>query len=455
MPDPPSTADASPVKRFFIDVLTQDIELLEAIPEFVDNSFDGADRIADGEDLSDYTIEINMTGEYLEILDDCGGIPLDISKEYAFRWGKVEDNDILPDSVVGEYGVGMKRALFRIGKHFVIETKTESDHYIIQVDAEEWRNDENNWVFPIQFIDDIEEYDSKLNQPGTRIYIDDLRSGVGSEFEKTNFESELKEELTSKSHDYLKRDLEIVLNGENLTYSPVEMIQDDLFDPAYNEFTWQGEEGAVDVSIKAGVGGREGEDAGWYVFCNGRLILESDTNDTTGWGVEMSNAMPDFHNQYYRFRGVVHFRSDDSGTLPWNTTKTGINEDTSVYKKARQEMVSTARPVIDFLNRVENQVREMDNESDEKTPLQQRMEDAEKVDSREVESKESSNFDSPVPEDYDGQETEDDTPGTTTIMYEKENPRIEAAKEWFDVTSAKAVGKETFEYFFEIEEIET
>ena len=86
--------------------------------------------------------------------------------------------------------------------------------------------------------------------------------------------------------------------------------------------------------------------AGWYVVCNGRVVVVADQTDLTGWGV----AGPQFASKYRGFVGVAFFFSDKPSTLPWTTTKRGLNRESKVFQLARNEMAAAARPVLSFLN---------------------------------------------------------------------------------------------------------
>ncbi len=84
----PSTdqAQASPTKQFFVSMLTRDISLADAILDLLDNCLDGALRLADGKDV-DYAkhfVKIELTDDHFSIADNCGGIPRDVAKNYAF-----------------------------------------------------------------------------------------------------------------------------------------------------------------------------------------------------------------------------------------------------------------------------------------------------------------------------------------------------------------------------------
>lgn len=114
--------------------------------------------------------------------------------------------------------------------------------------------------------------------------------------------------------------------------------------PARKTFQAEG----VDVLLLAGVAPPNDSRAhGWYVFCNGRMVVDADRSTLTGWG----DGLPAFHmGKYRRFVGFVYFRSDDVRKLPWRTTKQGVDADNEVYRAALLEMTVQARAVTSFLD---------------------------------------------------------------------------------------------------------
>ena len=100
------TIDASPVKRFFVQMLTRDIELTDALLDLLDNCVDGILR-SDSQQKSKeapYTgfwAKILFSGEDFKIEDNCGGIPWS-EHERAFRMGaqKLLVNGLIPKQSV-------------------------------------------------------------------------------------------------------------------------------------------------------------------------------------------------------------------------------------------------------------------------------------------------------------------------------------------------------------------
>src|ERR1051326_5430154 len=112
-----NVVDASPEKRFFIHMLVKDIELIPAVLDLVDNSVDGARGIRGDERFDDLWVRLNIGPERFAITDNCGGIDIGTARSYAFRFGRPWDAVGVPGSV-GQFGVGMKRALFKLGRAF-------------------------------------------------------------------------------------------------------------------------------------------------------------------------------------------------------------------------------------------------------------------------------------------------------------------------------------------------
>src|SRR5690348_13614045 len=100
--------DASPRREFFAFMLTRDISLQDCILDLIDNCLDGARRSIKDYSIDDpsddayagYECNVLFDGKQFEISDNCGGIPLKIAREYAFRFGRD------PKAPKDKYGVG-------------------------------------------------------------------------------------------------------------------------------------------------------------------------------------------------------------------------------------------------------------------------------------------------------------------------------------------------------------
>src|SRR5690554_1670357 len=82
------SVDAEPERSLFVEMLTRDIELIPAIMDLLDNSIDGARAHTDESTLaSEFWVELQVSADKFEVRDNCGGIDLDIARQYAFRFG--------------------------------------------------------------------------------------------------------------------------------------------------------------------------------------------------------------------------------------------------------------------------------------------------------------------------------------------------------------------------------
>ena len=96
MPD----ANANPERRFFVDLITRDISLEDAILDLIDNAIDSLVRtrkINLYHDVVNATtpkrnnglgeIKIRLSAKQFEIEDNCGGIRFESARDDIFRFG--------------------------------------------------------------------------------------------------------------------------------------------------------------------------------------------------------------------------------------------------------------------------------------------------------------------------------------------------------------------------------
>ena len=313
--------EGNPTKKFFIEMITRDISIEDAIIDLLDNSIDGANRI-NSEDHTGLGIDITINESEFKIIDNCGGFSLETAQKYAFRFGRPNEapND---KNSIGRFGIGMKRSLFKIGKKFSVETQHQTnEHFKIEVDVDSWSKqsktvltedgratDIDDWNFSYQMITDNMGFD------GTIITISDLNIEVRDLFSNDTFLNSLYDNIRKLLNYSLLKGLKITLNGKLLNGNPVEMLISNKWKPFYTE----GNIDNVKYRIVAGLGdiGRP-KDSGWYIYCNNRLVVEADTSNITGWG---SYPIPQWHINYVMFRGVLFLDSEETLKLPLTTTK--------------------------------------------------------------------------------------------------------------------------------------
>ena len=128
---------ASPTKRFFVEMLTRDIELEDAILDLLDNCIDGILRtyapIGDEAPYEGFYANIEFKADSFKIVDNCGGIPYKIAKNYAFMMGRPPEEDDSEVPTVGMYGIGMKRAMFKMGNSSSVYSSTDVDSFMVSI----------------------------------------------------------------------------------------------------------------------------------------------------------------------------------------------------------------------------------------------------------------------------------------------------------------------------------
>jgi len=424
-------------------MLVKDITLIQVIPDLVDNCVDGARRLRNNEDFSGLWVRIEANRDHFKIADNCGGISVMLARDYAFRFGRPPDmpTEFQVSHSTGQFGIGMKRAIFKLGRQFRVESKTDSSRFVIEENVGDWGKKEE-WEFEFKELAENISEPFPPDERGTVLVVSSLHGSVAQDFTSDQFISRLKMELESKHKETMQNGLAITLNGVPLQIRISSLLRSDELQPALQEMTVPTpERPVVDVKIWAGVSESDPVSCGWHIFCNGRLIVEGDKTQTTGWG----DGIPRYHPQFNRFRGFVFFDSDDVALLPWNTTKDGVDEDSPTFRAVRLKMIEIMRPVIDFLN----QLKEEKEETDE-GPLDMAVKSAALFNLTEFteyphQGAASPTFVAPKPVRAPSK------PEVASIQYTKPKAQIERAKEVLGVKSAKEVGEKTFDYFHERE----
>lgn len=435
--------DTMPTKELFIDMLTRDIPLSPAIIDLVDNCSDGAKRLRGAASFQEFWARIEISQNEFRISDNCGGIPVDVARKYAFRFGRPPGAPSVKHSV-GQFGVGMKRAIFKMGRKFRIESATVSSRFVVKVDVDKWAADPK-WEF--EFSDLSEDIRVPRDEQGTTIHVARLHEDVAETFGLSSFETELKNTLQSRLQDPIAKGIAITLNQIPITAEPLQMLADPRLSPASSKLRYQ-EQGTRPVIVKlyCGLGKSENpEAAGWHIFCNGRLILEADKTEVSGWGWKEDGVkIPGFHGQFNYLRGYAYFDCDDGGRLPWNTTKTGVNTDSTIFRAVRLEMMKLMRPVVDFCNKLKEE-KERKAEDTVQGPLEIMVESSAAKPIAKITSREF--FEMPrvkASPAYIG-------PVLQRIQYDKPLSKVNEVKKALGVRSFVQVGEKTFDYFYNAE----
>lgn len=361
------SAIAMPTKQFFVSMLTRDISLADAILDLVDNCLDGALRIAGGEDVdySKHFVKITLAEDCFAVEDNCGGIPRAVAKNYAFKMGR-EPDDVRDseNETIGMYGVGMKRAIFKMGRDALVKTLHANDAFEVPISAS-WL-DNKDWE-PLPINDSDAAY--ALSEPGTRIWIGALYPGVAKHFVNESFRNDLRTAVAEHFTMFLQRGLQIFVNGEPVQPVRVEVLVSESVEgpaPYIFEKTIDGVLVSITVGLNTGRGLASDDDetpdferersaatAGWTVFCNDRAVIVGDKSRLTGWG----DGIPMYHYQFSVLTGIIEFRSHHAEQLPVTTTKRALDTSSDVWLESLVKMKEGMRIWIDYTNQWKNHPR--------------------------------------------------------------------------------------------------
>lgn len=366
------TARATPSKSFFVNMLTRDIALEDAVLDLLDNCLDGILRSHQVDAASERPYEgfqasITMCPDHFIIEDNCGGIPIDIARRYAFAMGRPSDaNDPTPDTI-GLYGIGMKRAIFKLGKSAIVE----SDHdtgFRVEF-TQQWMNSDEWDDLPLLPIPD-----GNLDKNGTKIAVFELNQEVSNAFGDPEWIAAFKSTVSQHYSLIISKGLKVFIGNEEEMANGVEPVSSESFQflkatpdesqtGSIEPYMYIGEIEGVRVEIFAGLyrkllSAEEEEteeatrgtkdDAGWTVACNDRIVIWKDKSRLTGWG---EATVPNYHGQFIPITGIVLLYSHDVKKLPLTTTKRGIDASSNVYSTAKDLVREATKELTRFTNR--------------------------------------------------------------------------------------------------------
>lgn len=373
-----------PVKSFFVSMLTRDIELEEAILDLLDNCVDGILRLKGkaGVDkpYKGFLAKISFNESGFTISDNCGGIPWDLH-DYAFRMGRLADRPLDVSGTVGVYGIGMKRAIFKMGQDCRIWTQNQDDSYEVRV-SPEWIHDEEEWKIPVS------SSKKKMKSDGTEIAVTALYPGIAARFGKDAeaFTSDLERMIATHYAFIIDKGLDVKINGRSVRPRPSRLVftkPSGKRGPAIRPFVFKTTTAdGVHVFLAVGfsrpipsqdeaISEQEETrysslDAGWTVVCNDRAVVYCDRSELTGWG---EAGVPRYHNQFIAISGIVEFSSDDPSKLPTTTTKRGIDASSPLYLQIKNKMREGMVLFTDYTNNWKGRAEESKKHIDAGEPL--------------------------------------------------------------------------------------
>lgn len=338
-------------------MITKDISLEACILDLLDNSLDGAREHLRGlggdpagdEAFAAYAVELTITPDLFEITDNCGGISIADAVDYAFHFGRRPGAE--PEQGgIGLYGIGMKRAVFKLGVQITVASSTAAEAFVVPIDVKEWLN-RIPW--------DFELAESPVaDVGGTTITVSEMYPSVAAEFADPEFAINLIRTVGRDYSFYLQKGFSVKVNGTAVRPYIFEVREaTGSLEPAVEAYIDDG----VNVRIIAGLASLPQEEIepgarpvadpryfGWFVICNDRVVLAADKTAATVWGHE---GFPMWHPQYNGFMGLCFFSAADPSKLPWTTTKRGVDSGNPVYRRAVARMKQLSRLYTSYTDR--------------------------------------------------------------------------------------------------------
>ena len=209
------------------------------------------------------------------------------------------------------------------------------------------------WTF------DIVGGDSEaLDENGVEIVVEDLTPGAERSFSDPGFIQNLRRTIARDYSLHLNRGLRMKINGDNVVGLQLKLRESKDFAPLRFEYTDQSNDSVI-VEILGGMASEPPENVepderpdgdkrfGWYVGCNGRIVLAADKTSVSGWGTP---DWPQWHPQYSGFVGVVLFISPNAADLPLTTTKRSVDVTSAIFLRARSKMREVSKEWIAYTN---------------------------------------------------------------------------------------------------------
>ncbi|RDS92549.1 ATP-binding protein [Pseudomonas fluorescens] len=335
--------DTKPSKEVVVDSLIRDISIEACIFDLVDNCIDAArdtiyklDKTLSHEkpppSYEKFKIDITTNGDHFIISDNCGGITqLDLATS-VLRFGQRSSHD----SGIGVFGVGLNRAIFKLGRLINLDSDTGIERCTLDLDTIEYIKDDD-WDLPATKL-------PTQKKIGTTLTIEKISSETSRKFSDKGWQQAFSYETGRRYGKFIEKGLEININGSAIESQLVRIRSNSNYETDRKFFKL-----SDDISVHIEVGQHEQHkfsaeadsernnsreltpQYGWTIFCNDRAVIVSDQSWKTGWNGK-------FHSQFYGFVGNVNFYCSNPEKLPWSTTKTDVDLNNPAYQTTLEEM---------------------------------------------------------------------------------------------------------------------
>lgn len=340
---------------FLEETLTQDITPLEALFDLIDNSIDAArdhllksshptDDYGLPADYNGYSIHIRIDEDSIRVLDNGLGIDEEVLSRKAFRVAELSEHTF----GIGHYGLGLKRSLLKIGSTYGMAADTGKVAFVMKF---------NNKHFGGQSAKALtaDQYSSRGRRK-VLFSVSDLKPSVKYEIKDTVWFTNAIKQLSIRYAPYVSKGLKITLRS--IPHRQFKLIDGSIpglrTDAKVSIERQHYPIDGVDVFIDAGIHEEHffkeepkysesktrliSHEYGLYFICNDRVIIAASSSDEHGWKTNR------WHSEYNGFVCLVRFVSKDAKQLPWNTAKTALKTDSTLFLRVRDKL----QPIADF-----------------------------------------------------------------------------------------------------------
>jgi hypothetical protein len=346
--------------QYLVNMLTRDVTTLESVFDLIDNALDAArdfrlnatsavelDSYGLPKSYADFHVKLTFTETSILISDNCAGITEDVLRNRTFVIGSMSQHPF----GIGYFGIGLKRALFRLGEKYRLETDTGSFAAFADFDYDVIGAADASFTATTK---------ATTGKPSTVIRIDRLREGVAHEIGQSDFVENLSTELSRRYGIFIGKGYGIFVNDSPVPAFGPGIRQKGPVRPRSKSLNF---DGSVQIYIDSGMHedyrrsnekrtGRVKNSAltdqfGWYFVCNDRIVQVAAREPALGWTAR-------WHQEYYGFVGWVRFVAKDAKDLPWNTKKTAIDPTMPAFREIATQLQDFAE---NYKKKIKEQIK--------------------------------------------------------------------------------------------------
>lgn len=339
-------------QNFVEGILIKDVSTLDALYDLIDNSIDAArdaiysagkyekDEFGLPSSYRGYEINLSISANKISIEDNCLGIDEHILKNETF----LIFNPSQHNYGIGQYGIGLKRSLLKMGDSYEFHIDNGKSIYEAQFTSKHIGGSEG------KLLADVRASAGKVK---TIFTVTRLNDEIQRDIQNARWLDNAKNGIKDRYSVYFSKGLVINLNyfddlPVKLESKLPSLRTNGKFLPTHSTFLIDG----VTIVIESGIHEKYNfpnedlyslsmnrtltEEFGIYFICNDRVIVKASTERRHGWHAK-------WHSEYNGFICTVRFIAEKPSSLPWNTAKSAMREDASLFLT----VIDKLQPVAD------------------------------------------------------------------------------------------------------------